>query len=215
MWSGLVVVGVWVTACLVAFGGDFEARYFVFAIPQLLAVALYAITELARRQHSRILALLAAAIVLNAVLPGRYDYPLLVRQITANVWESDFERRAAPVVDQMLSRCHEERYMIAGIQLQALAAYTKHSPYQIFYGQIRSLGSPFRPSLKVPNAFLAAKLTEDLASTRIIVEAADDNDDPAPSIVSKTVQDHFTETPPGCAAGLVPYDGLRVFFRRN
>lgn len=179
--SQLAFAVLWMLAVggLVAWGGDVTStvgvgEHIVFAFPPLLGLAAYCIgVAVENRQHVAF-AVLASLLTVNAVMPTPYE-KVASLLVTLSARSGTLEQPAAEL-DEMLSSCNESRYILASPQLQQLPAFTLHSPYQITYGAARSIGGfAVTSANSAPNAYLAAKLKQDLASTRIIVAAADDD----------------------------------------
>lgn len=243
---GLTVAAIlWllVAGMLVAWGnvsGQGLGEHLVFAFPPLAALAVYCLSEVATGEHRFLLGVLASLLVVNTLMPGRFDEKLASKVVNVAIRDR-IQQRAAASLDALLSNCQESRYLVASPQLLALTAFTMHSPYQITYGAQRSLGGFDWTALETsPNPYLAAKLTQDLASTRIIVAAAGDDlanaektphslalsepvltmdpvpGTPASSIafpIAQEMRDHFTTAAPACARDRLPIQGLQVFFR--
>ncbi len=244
--SAAAVLWMLLVSGLVAWSGDFTSKtgpgeYLVFAFPPLLSLAAYCVGRLVAGRRRLALGLLGLVLVANAVMPSDYGkVASLLAKLAASA--RSFKQPAADL-DAVLSGCKETRYLVASPELQALPAFTTHSPYQISYGAARSIGGLYLTSTNTtPNAYLAAKFKQDLASTRIIVatQGADVTVshalsgsstegatvltmDPIPGMatspialpIAEALRENFTTRAPGCARGRVPIPGLQLFFRNR
>ncbi len=235
-----ICVASFVVGAVVSVGGNYIGEYLIFAFPILLALGAFCIAAAAEGRHFLTLGLLAVTLIMNALLPGRYDYGVL----NSVEWHSGIWQQQAAELDTLLDRCHFDRYFVYSPSPELpnlLTAATRHSPYQLTYGQQRALGGfDVLSSEQRPNPFLAAKFHDDLAATPVIIAFPQDGldapsaipsaapaqrqvvtslDNPNPPSASpeivETVREHFTLVPPSCAAGIVPISGLRVYFRKS
>lgn len=234
-----ICIASFIVGALVSFGGNYNGEYLIFAFPILLALGAFCIAAAAEGRHFLTLGFLAATLMVNALLPGRYDY----RVLNSVEWHSGIWQQQAVAIDTLLDRCHFDRYFVYSPSPELpnlLTAATRHSPYQLSYGQQRALGGfDVLSSEHRPNPFLAAKFHEDLAATSVIIAFPQDGldvpsvipsaapaqrevvtslDNPNPPSVSpeivEAVREHFTLAPPSCAVGIVPISGLEVYFRQ-
>lgn len=107
-------------------------------------------------------------------------------------------------VDAVMDRCAIDRYL--NISSRGGAVFTRHSTW----GPLTSL-EIFRQYLPFEHP-LNSRTEENLVFHNLLVLSGD-------TIVRentrKFVEEHFTQTPPPCAAGLLPLpDGMRLWFRR-
>lgn len=242
--AAIAFFGFYAATSLVSFGGNFDSQYFVFVFPPAIVLAYDCIIEATNKRHWVLLAVLMLLSLAHTAIPNREDYPALASQLAGQIERSSTAIRQAKLVDALMTACSEARYLLADDKLLDIPAFTKHSPYQIEYGQVRSLGGFNINANQYPNAYLAAKLAQDLASARIIIASAsydltartidtylskpvevqrgvvamgrDDSDGASaiPSTVATVIRDHFTKNMPPCAAPYLPIEGLQLFFRR-
>ena len=229
------LVGLFCTAALVAYGGDYIGQYLGFAVPPLLALAVYCLWESARRQLTGVLVLLSSLLIVHSFVPGKTKTYLRPYASWTTVEDSV---RQAQKIDALMDSCGLERYFDAE-SVRGYYAFTHHSPYQIFYGQERAQGgfSAVISSNQTPNPYFAAKFADDLRETKIIFALPEDDPfapqspgqtallypSPAPShplsrlpaALVPVLRNDFTLTPPSCATLFMPIEGVKVYFRRS
>ena len=203
--SLLTFLGMVLCGSLVAFNGDFDYQYFVFAFPPLIAISVVCLVQIAKQEKYILLSCLALLLVLHAIMPNQYRY---VEYDEGPPGKSTEDVKTAHSLDSVLTECRQQRYFYAGTESTFLFALTKHSPYQIEYGLQRALGGFNSASVQEPNANLAAKLNHDLATTQVIVASESGT---IPPTIAQAISDRFTDQS-DCA---MPIPGLRVFFRKT
>jgi len=229
------LAGFFSTAALVAFGGDYIGQYLGFAFPPLISLAIYCLREGVERKLFLIVSALSCLLIVHAFIPGKTNAHLL----PYDSWEEvEPEVKKAEAIDDLLDACGVERYFLAR-SVQYYYAFTRHSPYQIFWGHRRSLGPAWSDvsERQTPNSYLAEKFMSDLQEAKIIL--MEPVDDPSvtqvkassgklypdstqtetaksrlPEPIISTLLSEFSLSPPRCAVGKVPIDGVKIFFRR-
>ena len=202
-------------AALVSFGSaSLTQKYLIFAFPVFTAFVMYCLVESCIQRRAMLFLGVCSLIVANALMPGRYEYAALLQHIVPQIQSSLAEEKQAPDVDAILTRCNEARYLLwDGTDNNTIAAFTRHSPYQLLWGFIRSF--PQTGSEASPNPYLANKMMNDLQDTPIIIVPDKTDLASIPRPISAAIAKHFTTTPPSCARGIVPIAGLKIFFRSS
>src|SRR5205823_4026969 len=139
-----------------------------------------------------LLVIMGALVVLNALLPNRYDYQAFTQfYFSSQSALAQRMQRAALAFDAVLSHCHDDQYLIGSNHfepLNSLTARTRHSPYQLFYGMKRAVGGLGRKfSVQEPNPYFASKLKDDLQRTSIIVMSSESNFSEVPPIITQAI----------------------------
>lgn len=214
LFAGLAVVGTFTQGAVLTSGSDYGIHYLVYALPPFLTLSVYCVNALAIKRHHHLLVPLGAVLVLNAAMPGRFDYKRLADYYSGAVQTSSWYAARAVDVDSLLTGCNESRYFIAANnEPRYLHGFTRTSPYQLVYEARRALGAHQYGSLSyAPNPYLAAKLTQDLRSARIAIAGAkDDPDEPQaldPLLYSGTAATRPAvvnlDTPPGTPDSQIP-----------
>lgn len=228
--SALAVLGLFCVTALVEIGGHGYAQYLALAIPPFSALALFCLMS----NRTAVLAVLSTMLILNAFAPGKDAEQIKVSTTKATAtpdWIAQAEK-----LDSVMDACGIDRYFLSFSDRTMIVAFTKHSPYQIYYGQKRALGGIMNTAANTtPNVYFAQKYIHDIQEAKIVVALP--NDDPnieqAPVYTGKilpmdfpstpasnlptqllpVLRNEFTTSPPPCAAGLVPIEGIKVFFR--
>ena len=100
-----ICVASFVVGAVVSVGGNYVGEYLIFAFPILLGLGAFCIAAAAEGRHFLTLGLLAVTLIMNALLPGRYDYGVL-NSVESH---SGILQQQAADVDTLLDRCHFDR----------------------------------------------------------------------------------------------------------
>ena len=147
----------------------------------------------------------------QAIAPRQYDENMMIRSpaISVSKGEGTIHQENAGKLDSILTACHTDRYVLdlADRKLQYIYGLTKHSPYQVLYGQLRAVGGN-SGSTHEPNQYLKEKGDRDLSETTIIVASS--------GALSPDIENQLHEFSerPTCGESFLPLHGLRVFFRQ-
>lgn len=229
------ILGMFCVTGLVAFGGDGYGQYLGFGIPAMTALAMYCIVN----GRTVVLSILSGMLVINAFMPGKTaDKMDLFAGKSQEALELTQEwGQQAKSIDAIMDACGYPRYFLTYAERAMVVAFTKHSPYQIYYGNLRAIGgiSPTASDDK-PSPYFAEKYMRDLSETKMVVMLSTDDpyveqapvytgrirpmDYPAirgsylPKQIIPILKKDFTLTPPTCANGISPAKGIKVFFRQ-
>lgn len=213
----MIICGIYIVTFVIALGVFFD-QHLIFAIPVLIAlIASFSMSE----RTGYLAKIVPCSIVISL---GLNLYPMLVFGQTAlakikadTLVTRPLEQQQAKLIDNLLSNCRIDRYMLADEALANLQGLTTHSPFQLSYGLSRAQDRQFFGKLQPANLYLHAKLIEDWSHVQVVfVSERKDWIFPFPTTIKATFDSEFTEKKPLCAAnGLVPTAGIRVFFRKD
>ncbi len=208
--SACSLAGLWIASVLIVTGGNFETRHFVFAFPPLIALGVHVLVRLG--ENRVVLRVLSGALVLYSCLLISYDYQGLSADLMKQEGLAETGREAAMKLDALMTECGIDRYLLADTRHHVIAAYTVHSPYQAYYGLLRSFPEVFSKTAPVeePNPYFEQKMADDLDRTRLIVTPLDLKY--VPDAIQAVINDRFTESLPKCAENIA---GLRLYFPRS
>jgi hypothetical protein len=111
-------------ATLTAGIGSFTLPHLLFALPIWIALILYGLREEIGERW---------VIVNIGIIPLVFQFIHATAYTEERLQEPIFKEQAA-LIDGVLEKCGIERYMIADPALAEIAAFTKHSPWEISYG---------------------------------------------------------------------------------
>lgn len=216
LWAAVVATSLYLVSVIVGYGGDYLDRHLLFAFPLLLVIGASVIARAAVDRQTVLLASLVSMLVFHAAIPGKHVDAARRAWLAQTASESLVQRRLAGEIDAVLDRCRVDRYLMADLELLAIPAYTRHSPYQLFMGHLRSIGSAFGPAgVAEPNAFLARKLEQDLAAAMVIVQSSKAEAVGLHPMVAQTIARDFTTVPPDCVKGELPGPEVTMSFRHR
>ncbi len=194
-----VLIGLFLTAALVAFGGDYIQQYIGFAIVPLTILGVWCILEAKYERHWSTF-LLSVLLIINTFIPKTETHlkPYSPWSTLAG------EQRKAVALDRLMDACHIDRYFLLA-DLELYSAFMRHATYQTFYGQRRAKGAvwPDISGDQEPNEWLQEKWLHDLETTQLVVGRSD-------TFLANSIG--FTMTPPPCAKGLTPIEDMTLFF---
>jgi hypothetical protein len=210
-WAIAALAAVYLVTFSVGLGG-FMLHHYVFALPAYVAGWLALVSSAAAKE------LPWRVIVSSACVAGA------MLGLEGHLWSEDYGQKLerewqamkstaewmvlAPRLDALLDHCYWDRYLPLGTDIYG---FTRHSPLELSYSQIRAIGDDFSP-------YFREHFRASVRATPLIVINEQFPGQMLQSIRDPEMQLHiateFTDEAPPCAAPYAPLESLTLLFRR-
>ena len=195
--------------------GNSADRYFLFSFPLWIALLYIFLSARRGRIWNACALIMSVTLAINLypltyAAPGRIDPTVVASQPVI--------QRNARLVDDIMESCHYGRYLLAiddyVDQSWYVVGLTKHSPYQIFWGNQRTKNRGQNGDIIPASSYFVGRMLQDINRAQFVIGAGYE-DFPYADIYPNFRQE-FTQSPPPCAADVLrqyPVRPLKVYFR--
>lgn len=202
--SILVILSFYLLSVAVGFGGQYYNHHYAFAVPGYFAFAAALLKMEAVRAR---LVVLSALLLLASAVFFTPEHESLSRRQHNFLQDKERTVAAAQIIDAVLDRCNEDRYLFLGFNGMQPYAYTLHSPFGPSFVQNEfilgtrqtSFRQSFQENLRRANVVVLERLN--ISNLQAWVE--------------QELRTNFTEQAPACAAGATVSPPYRLMFRRD